>query len=387
MESPEGTAQATSSDAGKQKHTNPRRGPPSCKQCRARKVKCDRLHPRCRACTRLQLHCSFGRHSSSPEPDTTDAADLTQAGTKRKRVRHACKACRVVKARCSGQYPCDRCASRGWPCEDLAGFGEAVNTQNVHLGQKPDVASFPDDAVSAGYTATPGTAASTVAPSLDVNLDKASIRGYIDAYFETTSRSSVAILHKPTMLADWNAARLDPVLLKAVVATGRYRAEPRDGQAMARLWMREIQSEVLSHLARNSVTQLQILVLLVRFRFVAADYAEAWNLLPLAARLAFTMRLNHEQESLRDSVAQETRRRLVWAIYQMDRSFCGGIDDLAVCPTGRMHIRLPCDEQSFQRGGQSRAGFLVDDGPQDGVGMDMYAFQLRLFLIRERVLG
>jgi hypothetical protein len=243
-----------------------------------------------------------------------------------------------------------------------------------------------DDAASAGHMTTPGTIASTLGAGMDVNLDKATIRGYIDTYFETTSRSAVAILHKPTVLADWIAGRLDPTLLKAIIATGRYRAERHEhGQATARLWMREIQREVLSHVARNNVTQLQIMVLLVLFRFVAADYAEAWNLLPLAARLVFTMRLNHEEESL-DSVAQETRRRLVWAIYHLDRTFCGGISDLAVCPSERMHVRLPCDEQSFQRGGQSRASFLGDESPQDGMGMDMYAFQLKLHLIRDRVL-
>ncbi len=232
---------------------------------------------------------------------------------------------------------------------------------------------------------TPRTTASTN-PGTEAFLDKVTVRRYLDAYFDTASRVAIAVLHKPTVLADWNRGRLDRSLLKIIVANGRFRdqAEP-DGQLVARIWMQEVQHDMLTHLTRYSLTRLQAMVLLIRIRYQAGDHSDAWSLLPIAARLAFTMRLNYEQEDL-DPVAQETRRRLMWAIYHLDRQFSGGIEDLAVCPPERVRIRLPCDDQTFQRGVQSRAGFLTDHDMQDGIGMDVYAFHLRLFVIRDRIL-
>lgn len=353
----------------------------ACRQCRARKVKCDRSLPQCRACTRLQLHCSFSQELASPEPEVGDAADLTQAGTKRKRARQACKACRTVKAKCSGSIPCERCVARGWLCDGTM-LGQTINTDPA-----PDFAGVPstEDAMSIGNNTTPRTTASTN-PGAEQFLDKATIRRYLDSYFENSGRSTIAVLHKPTVLADWNRGRLDPVLLKVIVATGRYRdvSEP-EGQAVARIWMHEIQQDVLGHLGRFSLTQLQVIVLLIQIRFQAGDNAEAWNMLPVAARLAFTMRLNYEQDKL-DPVAQEVRRRVIWTIFQLDRQFCGGIEDLTVFPPERVHVRLPCDEQTFERGVQSRAGYLTDRDMHDGIGMDVHAFQLRLYVIRDGIL-
>ncbi|KAL4893112.1 hypothetical protein BDV59DRAFT_207924 [Aspergillus ambiguus] len=156
-------------------------------------------------------------------------------------------------------------------------------------------------------------------------------------------------------------------------------------QAMAQDWIREVQSEPFRLLGRNTITHLKVLVLLMPFHFHAGNFGEAWCLLPLAARSAFTMRLNYEQAGL-DTVVQEEHRRLVWTIYQQDRLCSGGIEDLAVCPVERMHIRLPCDERSFEMGVPSRAGFLNGKDPGPTANVDARAFRLKLLEIRHKVL-
>uniref|UniRef100_A0A093VDN4 Sterol regulatory element-binding protein ECM22 n=1 Tax=Talaromyces marneffei PM1 TaxID=1077442 RepID=A0A093VDN4_TALMA len=177
-----------------------------------------------------------------------------------------------------------------------------------------------------------------------------------------------------------------PESYQIVVAFGVFLGNgPPDGQATARAWMQEVQEESLRRIGRHTITHLRILVLLSRFRFHAGDFGDAWNILALAARVAFTMRMNYEHEGL-DCIVQESHRRLMWAIYHQDRLFSGGIADLQVCPVEKMHIRLPCDDRSFEMGIASKAGFLNDNDIDPGANIDTHAFKLRLLAIRDRIL-
>jgi hypothetical protein len=217
-------------------------------------------------------------------------------------------------------------------------------------------------------------------------LDKTATRGFIDAYFNATNTTTPVFLHKPTVLADWSKDSLNPSLLECIVAIGLFSSGSRpEGQAMARAWLQKVQEDVLKRIGRQSVSYLMVLVLLLQFRYQVGDSADAWSLLALAARSAFTMRLNYEREGL-DPLVQESHRRLVWVIYQLDRLFSGGIEDLKVCPVERMHIRLPCDERSFELGISSKAGFLGDAVKELGTYMHPHAFQLALLATRDTIL-
>jgi hypothetical protein len=89
----------------------------SCQQCRARKVKCDRVGNCCGPCSRLSLPCSYrGSVNEADQDPPPDATQLTEAGIKRRRIRCACVPCRAVKAKCSGETPCSRCMSRNIDC-------------------------------------------------------------------------------------------------------------------------------------------------------------------------------------------------------------------------------------------------------------------------------
>lgn len=217
-------------------------------------------------------------------------------------------------------------------------------------------------------------------------LDKAKTRDYLQAYFDITSRITFVFLHKPTILADWGRGILDTNLLKCLVAFGLFLSNgPTEAQATARAWMREVQDETIQRIGRYTITHLRILVLLSSFCLHAGDFGHAWNILALAARVAFTMRLNYEHDR-RDPIVQESHRRLIWAIYHQDRLFSGGIADFQVCPVEKMHVRLPCDDRSFEMGLMSKAGFLKDDDIDPSANMDTHAFKLRLLAIRDRIL-
>ncbi|KAL4999748.1 fungal-specific transcription factor domain-containing protein [Aspergillus recurvatus] len=336
---------------------------PACNRCRSRKVKCDRARPVCGGCTRLQLHCSYERRSTSPTPENGNSESYTEAGIKRKRTRLACGACRVRKTKCSGTRPCERCVSKCISCDLITGDD--------------------DGAMS---IATPKTMIS-IAPSITaLPPDKATARRYLDAYFDSANKTLPTFLHKPSVLADWDKDTLDQHLLKCIMALGLFVSDHRsEARAAAQAWMQEGQDYVLKRIGQQTVAHLKILVILLRFRFHAGNFSDAWSLLAIAARSAFTMRLNYEHDGL-DPLVQESNRRLAWAIYQLDRLYSGGMEDLAVCPVERMHIRLPCDERSFEMGIPSKASFLDDVGVEPEANVDAHAFKLRLLAIRDRIL-
>ncbi|CAL5873992.1 uncharacterized protein PFLUO_LOCUS8277 [Penicillium psychrofluorescens] len=233
-------------------------------------------------------------------------------------------------------------------------------------------------------------------------IDKIIVRRYIDTYFSKTNPMTCIFLHKPSVLAAWSKDELDPFLLRALCASGLMLMDNSYGQpsdreivvTTARTWIHEVQSVLLSsHAGRFPLVQVHALVLVILFHFHVGEVAQAWDLVALAARRAFALQLNHERPEL-EPAARESRRRLVWAIYLLDRLFSGGIEDLAICPSERMHIKLPCDDTSFQRGIPSRAEYLesipgsVDDAHRsdDPYGKDVLAYYIRLSASRDNIL-
>lgn len=217
--------------------------------------------------------------------------------------------------------------------------------------------------------------------------DKTFVRRCIEVYFDSATATTCVFLLKPQILADWTSGKLDPILLKVLVAAGlRTRRDIPKAAATAAAWMQQAQQYIVGRTGSLSLTRVQILVLLLRFHTVAGSLLEAWELISLAARVAFTMRLNWEDPGL-DPAAQESRRRLIWTIFLTDRHLCGGVEELAVCPQEMMHVRLPCDDHTFRRVIASQAEFLGDRPVPENAGhMDILAYYIRLSAARHRIL-
>ncbi|KAI1859021.1 hypothetical protein JX265_010498 [Neoarthrinium moseri] len=269
--------------------------------------------------------------------------------------------------------PCERCLARGEHCDWV------TETQGVnhHAPTKNDVMEqlLPE---SLPNSQTPE---SNCAPS-----DRSTIKRYIDAYFDKVNAMSCVFLHKPTILADWSQDQLDPVLTILICALGLLlNSRSHEQRDTARVWVDEAQLRILGTIAKQTVGYLQALLLLVQFHFLAGHVREAWNLISLAARLAFTLRLNYEHPEIHP-IEQECRRRMVWSIYLLDRMFSGGVDDLGVCPASRMYVRLPCNDHSFHRGLPSSAAYLDPCEGNETFQADLLAQHIRLYAIRERIL-
>ena len=336
----------------------------SCLQCRARKVRCDRAGLCCGPCRRLSYPCSFGGTPETEMPGSPVLDEqLTQAGTKRRRTRVACDHCRSVKAKCTGGLPCHRCQARGYEC--------STRKQSGAIRSETSVIS------------TPSTRQEMSSPQHVSTTDREAEREYMQAYFDKTNSASCVFLHRPSMFSKWSQGKLDPTLVKAACAAGRRFQEGVDDD-LVQCWMRDARSVILARLNRFSISRLQALVLVIQFHLQTGDTVEAWNLMALAARFAFTLRLNYERPTL-DPVTQESHRRLFWAIYLLDRLFASGIEDLSLCPAERIHIRLPCDDRSFDRGTPSRAEYFRQERTGRG-DLDPLAYLIRLYECRERIL-
>ncbi|KAH6652563.1 hypothetical protein BKA67DRAFT_677630 [Truncatella angustata] len=345
----------------------------SCKQCRRRKVKCDRTGHCCGACSRLRLNCSFGNNKLTSVDDREPASHVTEAGIKRLRARNACQQCRSQKARCSGTGPCERCQARGENCE-------LITENPLSSGQQPCTINNHNSA-SLEITYSAGVA--------DVNvllLDRSAVKQYIEAYFDNIDPISCVFLHRAKVLSDWSRGKIYDDLTVLICALGLlHNGHSQQHRDVSRCWVRAVQSRIMAHVERQTLDQLQNIVLLVQYHFLISNIPETWNLISLAARLAFTLRLNYEHHGI-EPAKQESQRRLLWAIYQLDRMLSGGVEDLAVCPVERMHIRLPCDDHSFHRDIPSRAPRLNDYEHSDALSVGILAYHIRLNATRDRIL-
>ncbi|CBF81676.1 fungal specific transcription factor domain-containing protein [Aspergillus nidulans FGSC A4] len=224
-----------------------------------------------------------------------NSASYTEAGIKRKRTRLACGACRVRKAIFSRTSPCERCISRGISC-DLATNGDdglmSVSTPRTTISISPSMITWPSD--------------------------KATARHYLDAYFDFAFKTLSAFLHKPSVLADWSKDFLDQQLLKCIMAFGLFVSDHRpEACATARALMQEVQ-EVQDYVFKwieQTIAHLKNSGHFAALSFHAGNFSDARSLLAIAARSAFTMRLDYEHEGL-DPLVQESSRRLVWTIYK-----------------------------------------------------------------------
>jgi hypothetical protein len=79
----------------------------------------------------------------------------------------------------------------------------------------------------------------------------------------------------------------------------------------------------------------------------SGNTSEALILMTTLARFAFALRLNYENPNL-CSLAQESRRRLMWAVNVLDTFLAGGIPEFTLCSSSVLHLSLPNMEATFE---------------------------------------
>lgn len=341
-------------------------------------------------------------------------AHLTQSGTQRQRIRQACKPCHLLKAKCSGSYPaCHRCCKKGIICEyalpkpppKTRKRRRAVTpnkTQQRNTLPSPLESSKSTDPppflehlgpestqiTSTGCHKEPGRDERGFDTCRELGFEKSLIRLYVDAYFEHISPlCENGFIHRAIFLRAWTSGRVAPALLKAICsASAEFVSSESTTPSRRETWRSEAETYIWSNIGRPSMTVLQVLVVVISQNFALSRFQTLQPLLGIAAKMAFLLRLNHENNKL-SVTGREMRRRVMWSIFILERRLAGGQLDLISCRKDLMHIQLPSNERDFELGIQSTTGSLlpgdIDEQPSS---MGTRAYFCRLSSIRHDIL-
>jgi len=141
-------------------------------------------------------------------------------------------------------------------------------------------------------------------------------------------------------------------------------------------------NSVLAAIERPTITKIQTLVLSIRYRMTTRNFSSAFMLLSIAVRMAFGLRLNYENPGL-CFLAQESRRRLMWALYMLDSTWSAGLRDFTICPADVIHLQLPGTEEDFELDVPRQTASLSGHSNRD---LSILAYYIRIMSLRYVIL-
>ncbi|KAL4789849.1 fungal-specific transcription factor domain-containing protein [Aspergillus venezuelensis] len=329
-----------------------------CKTCRARKVKCDERPNGCLNCERLQLECSgYGRSTSQPY------------GSPRRppRTYRSCIDCRSRRVKCSGGQPtCSRCREKNIQCR----YGDNVAPSWPQRLANNAPAEEPCPALQEETQEDPAAAPSSLAWLTSPDLpDKAKVAVLVENYFSHVHPiRCFAFLHRPSFLqrVDEELSENKPTALLYVVCalgaqfyalscdTTSQKLPPKLILQAGSQWGETAYTMVLGDLDKISVDNLMASQLLYDYALRVGNFAQAFMLGGITARMAQALQINLEystdvlcvEPGLSASV-REARRRLMWSCFVTDALLGSGVDQLMLIEERDIRIQLPCNERQF----------------------------------------
>lgn len=215
-----------------------------------------------------------------------------------------------------------------------------------------------------------------------------------------------AIVHRGTLMrdiADGKVARKVVLAVCAVASrfvnppaspeSGIMLPIPLKGTAAANAWATEAKSSLLTE--DSSLEGITAALILAKHDINSGRFGQAFVLAAVATRMAMSLRLHQElpPDSAKSTVERETRRRLMWGCYALDRMMSTGVPEFLLTPARSMRIRLPCDDQRFLFGIESNApipaleteGDSSDGDPARFSDVGILGHQLRIQGVRSMI--
>ncbi|KAK4237422.1 nitrogen assimilation transcription factor nit-4 [Achaetomium macrosporum] len=294
----------------------------NCKSCRKRKIKCNRLRPACEACQVFQCPCIYDAVPKKRGPKT----DVLEALLRRVDGLEArLKDTKAGPDTSSSENAVDKASEAS--CS-------AQPTSNGSAGANPDPARVSHD--SAMLSPSPP---SELPP--EVHPD-----ALVDIYFTRFHEKPFHIFDESTLRQRLQLNQVPTYLVHAIYAVAaRYAPHPSGYQAAVKL------SEEYAAKARlgvdtdePSVDALQTLVLLVTAFTASGKGKKAYMLLTNAVGMAMALELHREMDfnARVTQIERETRRRLFWACYLLDRFLACGSKRPSLISDRAILLRLPC---------------------------------------------
>lgn len=302
----------------------------------------------------------------------------------------ACVACRVARCRCSQDRPsCTRCLEHGTACEytiDRTASGSGLTPTSA--GESPSDELLRD-------------------PNALHGIPRAVLDRHLDAFFTYVyPLQANAVVHSSTLMRDIADKKASLKLVYAICAiAGRFvesgvtpTSPPTTipsvkGSPMVQRWAEKAKAALLTEDATTDAVAAALI--LAKHDIFSFRFSQAFVLAGTATRMALQLKLHREvpDSDPMSSIERETRRRLMWGCYSLDRMMSTGVPEYLATPAQSMKIRLPCDEQAFLYGMASNTPVPSierenvdesDPGYWDGVGI--MGHHIRLYGIRTMIL-
>ncbi|KAL2192034.1 fungal transcriptional regulatory-like protein [Thermothelomyces heterothallicus CBS 203.75] len=294
----------------------------NCKSCRKRKIKCNRLRPACEACQVFQCPCIYDAVPKKRGPKT----DVLEALLKR---------VDGLEARLR---------------EKKAGTEAESSESAVTDAPEPSNSTQPAASTSAGGVKTgvgqESQDTSMFSPAQSEQSPEIHPDTLLDIYFTRFHDKPFYIFDESTLRQRLQLNQVPSHLVHAIYAVAaRYAPHPNGYQSAVKL------SEEYAARARAevdtddpSVDALQTLVLLVTAFTASGKGKKAYMLLTSAVGMAMALELHRELDvnARVTPIERETRRRLFWTCYLLDRFMSCGSKRPSLISDRAILLRLPC---------------------------------------------
>ncbi|KAK3326439.1 fungal transcriptional regulatory-like protein [Apodospora peruviana] len=303
----------------------------NCKSCRKRKIKCNRLRPACEACQVFQCPCIYDAvpKKRGPKTDVLEAllkrVDGLEAKLKEKKTDTGTMAAEGTPSD-AGEGP----SSAAQAAASVNGGEDTPNQPSTGTARGQGIRESPESSPNQQNE-----------PSPRIEPD-----ALLDTYFTRFHAKPFFILDESTLRQRLQLNQVPRYLIHAVFAVAaRYTLHPGGYQFAVRLsedYAAQSRSEIDTD--EPSIDALQALMLLVTAFTAAGKGKKAYMLLTNAVGMAMALELHREIDFTArvTPVERETRRRLFWSCYLLDRFMACGSKRPSLIGDKTILLRLPC---------------------------------------------
>lgn len=303
----------------------------NCKSCRKRKIKCNRVKPSCEACQVFNCACIYDAvpKKRGPKTDVLEAL-LKRVNGLEKKMKDDKKPESPENAPTQQPGGSEQVDAGGDQMEVAVEDGNAEETSRIDLAQPP-----PPAAVVQRTTQYEGTREAIA--FTDALLDTFFSRLHDKPYYildETATRNRLRDGHLPRYLVN----AIHAVSIRYVPhLCGGHAGAVRSSHEYA------LQARADIDVDEPSIDHLQALLLLATASFQSGKGKKSYMLLSHAISMAFALDLHRELPTqLRiPSTEKESRRKLFWTCYLMDRFTVSGSKRPALISDEAVYLRLP----------------------------------------------
>jgi len=212
-----------------------------------------------------------------------------------------------------------------------------------------------------------------------------------------------AIVHRGTLMREITDGRVARKVLLAICAAAARFVDHMQasgapvavrGSMAAKAWATEAKTTLLTE--DPSLDSITAALILAKEDISSGRFSQAFTLAAVAMRMALAMRLHQElpPDDEKSISERETRRRLMWGCFSLDRMMSTGVPEFLITPVQSLRIRLPCDDQRYLYGmavetpipALESAGDSNDRDPAKFEGVGILGHHLRLQGVRTMIL-